>query len=197
MSLENQLKQRSGGVCELCGNSQPLAVYEVESSFGRSADTCVLLCDTCIRQIDRKEELNREHLACLESSIWSEAPPIPIISWRLLNRMRQESWANDLLEVMYLNDDQLDWAKKSGDHERDDRVDLHRDCNGAQLFAGDTVVLTKSLDVKGSTVNARLGTVVRNIRLVADNTEQIEGRIEGQQIVILTKYLRKQHKTDE
>jgi protein PhnA len=27
---------------------------------------------------------------------------------------------------------------------------------------------------------------------VADNTEQIEGKIEGQQIVILTKYLRKQ-----
>jgi protein PhnA len=33
--------------------------------------------------------------------------------------------------------------------------------------------------------------VVKNIRLVADNTEQIEGKIEGQTIVILTKYLRK------
>jgi len=40
--------------------------------------------------------------------------------------------------------------------------------------------------------NAKVGTVVRNIRLVPDNKEQIEGRIEGQQIVILTKYLRKQ-----
>ena len=61
-----------------------------------------------------------------------------------------------------------------------------------QCFQGDNVVLTKSLDVKGSTVNAKVGTVVRNIRLVSGNTEQIEGRIEGQQIVILTKYLRKQ-----
>jgi uncharacterized Zn ribbon protein len=33
---------------------------------------------------------------------------------------------------------------------------------------------------------------VKNIRLVPDNTEQIEGKIEGQTIVILTKYLRKQ-----
>jgi protein PhnA len=37
-----------------------------------------------------------------------------------------------------------------------------------------------------------MGTVVKNIRLVEDNTEQIEGKIEGQTIVILTKYVRKQ-----
>ena len=61
------------------------------------------------------------------------------------------------------------------------------------LHNGDTVILTKSLDVKGSTLNAKLGTVVRNIRLVPDNTGQIEGKIEGQTIVVLTKYLRKQN----
>lgn len=197
MSLEQQLAQRASGVCELCGHTTSLAVYEVSHADGRQADTCALLCPTCIAQIDRKEELNRKHLACLNTSIWSEVPSVQVISWRLLNRMRSESWANELLEMMYLEEDRLAWAKKSGDHESDGRVDLHRDCNGAQLFAGDTVVLTKSLDVKGSTVNARLGTVVRNIRLVADNTEQIEGRIEGQQIVILTQYLRKQHKAEE
>ena len=87
----------------------------------------------------------------------------------------------------------LEWAKLSGDHVSEGGVDLHRDSNGAILQSGDTVVLTKSLDVKGSTVNARVGTVVRNIHLVADNTEQIEGRIEGQLIVILTKYVRKQN----
>jgi len=59
------------------------------------------------------------------------------------------------------------------------------------LQNGDTVVLIKSLDVKGSSVNARLGTVVKNIRLVHDNVEQIEGKVEGQTIVVLTKYLRK------
>ena len=59
-------------------------------------------------------------------------------------------------------------------------------------FSGDSVVLIKSLDVKGSTLTAKLGTVVKNIRIVEDNTEQIEGKVEGQQIVILTKYVRKQ-----
>jgi protein PhnA len=37
-----------------------------------------------------------------------------------------------------------------------------------------------------------MGTVVKNIRIVENNTEQIEGKIEGQTIVILTKYVRKQ-----
>ena len=40
-------------------------------------------------------------------------------------------------------------------------------------------------------IRDRLGTVVKNIRLVHDNIEQIEGKVEGQTIVILTKYLRK------
>jgi protein PhnA len=94
--------------------------------------------------------------------------------------------------MLYFDDEKLAWAKATGDHESDASVDLHKDAYGVLLQSGDTVILTKSLDVKGSTVNARLGTVVRNIRLVADNTEQIEGKIEGQQIVILTKYVRKQ-----
>jgi protein PhnA len=97
----------------------------------------------------------------------------------------------DALDMMYLDDEQLTWAKASGDDVNSAEVDLHRDCNGAILKAGDNIVLIKSLDVKGSTVNARLGTVVHNIKLVADNTDQIEGRIEGQAIIILTKYVRK------
>ncbi|WP_426295303.1 PhnA domain-containing protein [Dyadobacter endophyticus] len=52
--------------------------------------------------------------------------------------------------------------------------------------------LTRSLAVRGSSLNARMGTVVKDIRVVEDNAEQIEGKIDGQLIVILTKYLRKQ-----
>jgi protein PhnA len=109
----------------------------------------------------------------------------------MLNRFRNESWASDALDMMYLDDERLAWAKATGDHDNDNTVDLHRDCNGAILETGDTIVLTKSLDVKGTTLNAKMGTVVKNIRLVPENTEQIEGKIEGQVIVILTKYVRK------
>ena len=110
----------------------------------------------------------------------------------MLNRLRDESWASECLDMMYLDEDLLDWAKKTGDHENDRNVDLHKDCNGQLLLDGDSVVLIKSLDVKGSTLNAKMGTVIKNIKLVDNNTQQIEGKIEGQLIIILTKYVRKQ-----
>ena len=56
----------------------------------------------------------------------------------------------------------------------------------------DTKVHKQATNPSGSTLTAKLGTVVKNIRIVEDNTEQIEGKVEGQQIVILTKYVRKQ-----
>ena len=110
----------------------------------------------------------------------------------MLNRLRNESWASDQLDMLYLDDQVLEWAKATGDHVNEASVDLYKDAYGVVLQQGDTVILTKNLDVKGASVNARLGTVIKNIRLVPDNTEQIEGKIDGQQIVILTRYVRKQ-----
>lgn len=192
MNREQRLQQRSNGACELCGSANKLSIYEVPPSTG-NMDDAVLVCNTCLLQIEKKEELDSSHWKCLGTSMWSEYSAVQVLSWRLLNRLRHESWAAESLELMYLSEEQLAWAKASGDHESDGTVELHRDCNGHQLRNGDNVVLVKSLDVKGSTINAKMGTVVRNIRLVPDNIEQVEGRIEGQQIVILTKYLRKQH----
>jgi len=57
------------------------------------------------------------------------------------------------------------------------------------LRAGDSVTLIKTLDVRGSQVSAKIGTAVKNIKLVSDNSAQIEGRIKGQQIVILPKFV--------
>ena len=85
----------------------------------------------------------------------------------------------------------LNGQKASGDDINPDDVVKHLDCFGAVLNNGDNVVLTKTLDVKGATFSAKVGTVVHKIRLVADNPEQIEGRVNGSQIVILTKYVKK------
>lgn len=109
----------------------------------------------------------------------------------MLQRLRNESWAADALDLLYLDEDQLQWARTTGDHENDSVVEFHLDSNGQRLHEGDTVILVKTLDVKGTSFSARAGTVVKNIRLVKDNVDQIEGKIENQQIVILTKYVRK------
>lgn len=193
MKLEEVLAKRSGNKCELCGSAEGVQVYEVPPQDSRNEDNCLVMCSKCRAQVDKKQELDAHHWrAFLGDSMWSEVPAVQVVSWRLLNRLRGESWAADNLDMLYLDDERLAWAKATGDHESDSSVDLHKDANGHVLQNGDTVVLTKSLDVKGSTLTARMGTVVKNIRLVENNTEQIEGRIEGQVIVILTKYVRRQ-----
>jgi len=191
MSIEKILSERSNNACELCKSVIALSIYELPTQSNKSADDSILICEKCKQQLEKKEELDAKHWECLNESMWSELPAVQVVSWRMLNRFRNETWASEKLDMMYLDDENLAWAKQTGDHENSSDVDLHKDCNGAILIDGDTVVLTKSLDVKGSTLNAKLGTVVKNIRLVTDNTEQVEGKIEGQTIVILTKYLRK------
>jgi protein PhnA len=109
----------------------------------------------------------------------------------MLNKLKNIGWANDLLDMAYLDDDTLTWAKAGMDDNEQTAVLKHVDCYGAELQKGDAVVLVKTLDVKGATFSAKMGTVVRNIRLVEDNVEQIEGKVNGSQIVILTKYVRK------
>ena len=94
--------------------------------------------------------------------------------------------------MIYLSDEELAWAKSYGDGiDEEDRV-IHKDANGAVLAAGDTVSLVKDLNVKGGGFTAKRGTSVRNITLDPNNSEYIEGKVEGQKIVILTQYVKKQ-----
>jgi len=190
---EEQIRKRSDNKCELCQSTDTLKVYEVPPHSNGNADDTILVCDKCLQQIDKKAELDSTHWRCLTEAMWNEVPGVQVVSWRMLSRLKNESWAMENLDMMYLTEENLVWAKATGDHDNDASVQLHKDAFGNLLQNGDTVVLTKSLDVKGTSLNAKLGTVVKNIRLVEDNTEQIEGRIEGQVIVILTKYLRKQN----
>jgi protein PhnA len=67
-----------------------------------------------------------------------------------------------------------------------------RDSNGNVLVSGDTVTVIKDLKVKGSSIPLKQGTVIRNIRLVEDDAEHIEGnsdKIKG--LVLKTCFLRK------
>ena len=194
MKLEERLAERSNNLCELCGSGTDVQLYEVPGGSGRTEENCLMICNKCKSQIEKKEEIDSSHWKILTTTMWNDIPAVQVISWRMLNRLRNESWAAEALDLLYLDDERLNWAKSEGDHEQDASIDIHKDAYGVILQSGDTVVLTKSLDVKGSSVNAREGTVVRNIRVVTDNTEQIEGKIEGQQIVILTKYVRKQNR---
>lgn len=191
MSIQKLLEQRSNNCCELCASTEALQEYVVPP-FGRGTmEDTLYVCTKCVNQIEKREFLDTAHWQCLTTSMWSEHTPVKVVAWRMLNRCRAESWAADALDMLYIEDEALAWARKTGDHDQEAGEGFHLDSNGNILQDGDNISLVKSLDVKGSTIQAKQGTVVHNIRLVKDNTEQIEGRVEGQLIVILTKFVRK------
>ena len=191
MSIEKALQTRSENKCELCGATENLAVFEVPASPESGADASAYLCSTCISQIEDASQMDANHWRCLNDSMWSQIPAVQVLAWRMLTRLRGEGWPQDLLDMLYLEDDVRAWAEAAGDGGSAEDAVVHRDSNGAILEAGDNVVLIKDLNVKGANFTAKRGTAVRGIRLVADNPEHIEGKVNGQTIVILTQFVKK------
>ncbi len=191
MSFDKELQKRSGGHCDLCGSDTADISYALPSSPGNKLQHHLLLCSTCLSQINNIAMADGNHWRCLNESIWSEEPAVKVMSWRMLHRLKQFDWAQDLVDIAYLDEETLEWAKAAGDDVNPEDLVKHVDCFGAALNNGNNVVLIKTLDVKGATFNAKVGTVVRKIHLLADNAEQIEGRVNGSMIVILTKYVKK------
>ena len=69
-----------------------------------------------------------------------------------------------------------EWAPMSGAQEQDAAV--IRDANGSALTDGDTVTLIKDLKIKGSSQVLKVGTKVKNIRLVGGD-HNIDCKIDG------------------
>jgi len=189
MSLQQTLTERSNHKCELCTSPQDLSVYEIPPTDGANSDKAILVCETCKGQIEGQTELDAgHHWRCLNDSMWSQVPAVQVMAWRMLNRLSTEGWAQDMLDMLYLDDEMLEWAKADGGSNSDDEPTL--DSNGAVLNAGDNVTLIKDLVVKGANFTAKRGTIVRNISLTS-NPEHIEGRVNGTRIVLLSCYLKK------
>lgn len=191
MSVLSDLEVRSGAVCELCGATNTLAVYEVPPVSTGGVDGSILACETCRSQIENPEIMDANHWRCLNDSMWSEHDPVKVVAWRMLSRLKLEGWPKDLLDILYLEPTVLEWAKATGEGLSENEKIVHRDANGVILENGDNVVLVKDLKVKGSSMVAKQGTAVRRISLDRENAEYIEGKVDGQQIVIITKYVKK------
>ena len=191
MKTEDELIVRSNSKCELCGAVGDLAVYEVPPDSNGHADQCVFVCAFCHEQIEAAENIDVNHWRCLNDSMWSQVPAVQVMAWRMLMRLNSEAWSQDLLDMLYLDDNTLAWAQAMGNGKNETGGMTHFDSNGAVLAAGDTVTVIKDLNVKGANFTAKRGTAVRGISLVPDNPEHIEGRVNGQQIVILTRFVKK------
>ncbi len=166
--------------CELCGSQDGLDNFLVD---GANNEANLTLCSTCRAQI-QSGELDETHFNCLNDSMWSESVAVKVLTYRLLNSLGRQ----DLVDMMYLEEDELEWAKAGISNE--EKL-VYKDSNGVTLEQGDTVVIIKDLDVKGTGFTAKRGTAVRNIGLVHGDAEHIEGRVNGVKIHILTKFLKK------
>lgn len=188
MKFEKQLIERSGGVCELSGQKEELVAYLVAPKTGNTPDDYIYITQTLNQQLTGEKEIESNAWRCLNESMWSEVAAVKVVAYRMLDALKNEGWPADLLEMIYLDDEELAWAKETLE---DEDAIKHVDSNGVILQSGDSVVLIKDLDVKGSSMVAKRGTAVRNIRVVHDNPELIEGKVNGQSIYILTQYVKK------
>ena len=188
MPSEQALKQRSNNSCELCTSTSNLVVYPVPPTSDLSAQQSVYICHTCQSQIDGESELDHNHWRCLNDSMWNQEPAVQVMSYRMLHKLSAESWAQDALDMIYLEDNVRTWAEQGIAAEQ--REGPTRDSNGADIQDVDDVTLIKDLKVKGANFTAKQGTLVRGITLT-DNPEHIEGKVNGTRIVLVAAYLKK------
>lgn len=184
MTINQQLKDRNQGLCELCNSESSTIACIVSPKNEDKIENQVALCDKCNSLIN--DDNSSFHWRCLEGSIWSAEKSVQALSYRILQKYKNEDWANNLISSVDLDEDVIQWAMSAFEV-----LEFHKDSFGNKLKNGDNVVLTQALNVKGTNFTASKGTVVKRIKLVPDNVEQIEGKVNEQTIVILTKFLKK------
>jgi len=179
------LMERADDRCELCGSTDDLSPVAVPPVTEPSLAGSLLACGTCSAWHEGAEP-PEGHAFCLQESGWSAEPAVQVVAWRLLHRLG-ESWAQDLADQLYMEDETAAWAR-SGLAEEPAAPTV--DSNGTPLADGDSVTLIKDLDVKGAGFTAKRGTLVKNIRLT-DNPEHIEGRVNKVAIVLVARFLKR------
>ncbi len=189
MTILEQVQKRSQLKCELCFSPDELDLFNVMPEEKENTENSTLLCNTCRGALNHNNIEDNAHWNCLEQSMWSEHDSVKILIFRLLSHLQHQSWAKELLDQLYLEEHLINKAKAVSFKSKDSKS-LTKDSNGTILHDGDTVTLIKDLVVKGANFTAKRGTTVKKISLT-DNSEQIEGRINGTRIVLLTCYLKK------
>jgi protein PhnA len=83
----------------------------------------------------------------------------------------------------------FEWPQAEAASE-DDGDAVVKDANGNVLQSGDSVALIKDLKVKGSSITLKVGTKIKNIRLVGGDHE-VDCKVEGSSYMLKACYLKK------
>ncbi len=189
MAIDKTLVERSKGECELSNEKSDALFAFTVAPKNDLPEHQVVVSKEVLDKLQSEDYADGNFWRFLTGSIWSEVPAVQVLSYKLLDKLNAHDWAKEALENAYLDDELLSWANAEKNAEANKVV--HKDAYGTVLQTGDSINLTENLNVKGTNFIAPKGTKVVKIRLVPDNEEQIEGKVNGNTIVILTKFVRK------
>ena len=159
--------------CDLCNSDINVSEFNITPK-----SEYVNLCEKCKEQI-KSGNLDDKHFNCLNDAMWSENSAVKVLSYRLLKVLQR----SDLLDMLYLNEDEQVWA----DYEEEKVMDS----NGNILQTGDNVTVIKDLDVKGTGKTIKRGTIARNIKM-CDEPGHISCKVDGiGSMYLKTEFLRK------
>jgi len=89
----------------------------------------------------------------------------------------RSSYAYEDREMLVCPECAHEWVVGT-EHASDEEVNEIKDSNGNSLADGDTITVIKDLKVKGSSLVVKVGTKIKNIRLV-DGDHDIDCKIDG------------------
>lgn len=183
-TVSESLRERCENICELCTAEKATIAYAVSPKNNDAIENEVAICNTC--NVLLNDTNAASHWQCLAGSVWNSNASVQALTYRILYNNKEQEWASEIINSVELDETVTNWALSAFEVKP-----VHRDANGIELNNGDNVVLTQVLNVKGANFMAPKGTIVKKIKLVPDNAEQIEGKINEQTIVILTKFVRR------
>ena len=70
------------------------------------------------------------------------------------------------------------------------RARVVTDANGNPLVDGDSVTLVKALKLKGSSTTIKVGTKVKNVRIV-DGDHELDCKVDGMSIMLKAEFVKK------
>jgi protein PhnA len=112
-ALGRPLSRRARSRCELCDASgtrlTPFEVHPIPED--PDPDRALMLCDRCLSGVTGGG-LEPNEWRFLETSAWSELPPVQVVAVRAVRRLSEEhatDWASDLLGMLYLPPEVEEW----------------------------------------------------------------------------------------
>src|SRR5690606_37679648 len=126
MPLTNEMNERSGGFCKLCGTNNATTPYTVSPKTDDDIANQVALCDTCLEKLDVEGE--GDYWRILEGSIWNPEPAVQALSYRLLSQYQELEWAGNVMHSVDVDEAVVQWALSAFE-----KADVHQDAFGNEL----------------------------------------------------------------